>query len=170
MPGWRLFWIPQDSNDKGALKRLLADWDNLVERERQVGVRAGDPIFLAPDYRVDRLLSLYGQSAAFRRYTPRTRRNYATDICQLLTFLSRHDTSWASAVTKDIEDYKHWRGYADTNERLVDGTKWDDELAAFAGLYRWAVEERHIASNPTAMAEDTRRTNVRWLTPRTRQL
>lgn len=186
MPGWRLFWIPQDSNDKGVLKRLLADWDNLVERETQVGVRAGDPIFLSPDYRVDRLLSLYGQSLTFRRYTPRTRRNYATNICLLLTFLSRRDISWASAVAKDIEDYKHWRRNAETNECLVGGARWDEELAAFASLYRWAAEERHIAGNPViqettardgtgsvspaAMAEDTRRNNVRWLTPRTRQL
>jgi hypothetical protein len=67
---------------------LLTGWDDLVAREVEVGVQAGDPIFLAPDYRVDPVLALYGQSTTFRRYTAETRRNYATDICLLLTFLS----------------------------------------------------------------------------------
>jgi hypothetical protein len=58
---------------------LVVGWTDLPAREEGVGVQPGDPIFLAPDHRVDVVLGLYGQSAGFRRYTEETRRNYATD-------------------------------------------------------------------------------------------
>lgn len=42
-------------------RRLLAGWDDLAVREVEIGVQAGDPIFLAPDHRVDPVLALYSQ-------------------------------------------------------------------------------------------------------------
>ena len=84
---WRVFWVPQDAVRAGVRKRVLAGWEDLRSREDACGVRAGDAIFLSPDHRVDPLLSQYVQSAVSRRYTAETRRNYATDIALLLTFL-----------------------------------------------------------------------------------
>jgi hypothetical protein len=69
---WRVFWVPRDAIRAGVPRRVLAGWEDLPAREDT----AGDPIFLPPDYRVDPLLSLYVQSARFRRYTAETRRNY----------------------------------------------------------------------------------------------
>jgi site-specific recombinase XerD len=163
---------------------LLAGWEDLPAREDQVGVRAGDPLFLSPDYRVDRLLSLYGQSTKFRRYTAETRRNYATDIGLFLTFLWGRGREWTEATPRDLEDYQHWRRFAKTNPQRIGGSKWDRELAAFTSLYAWAVANHHVLRNPVAMkqvvgrngevlavpearAKDARRSNVHWLTPRT---
>jgi hypothetical protein len=84
---WRVSWVPQDAVRTGVRKRVLNGWEDLPALEDEVGVRAGDPIFLSPDHRVDPLLSLYAQSTRFRRYTAETQRNYATDIALLLTFL-----------------------------------------------------------------------------------
>lgn len=69
--GWRVFWVPQDAVRGGVRRRVLADWADLAAREDEAGVRAGDPVFLSPEYRVDPLLSLYGQSKRFREYTHR---------------------------------------------------------------------------------------------------
>ena len=76
---WRVFWVPRDAVRTGVRRRVLAGWDDLPAREGMVGVRAGDPVFLSPDYRADPPLSLYAQSDPFRRCTAETRRNYATD-------------------------------------------------------------------------------------------
>jgi integrase len=182
--GWRVFWVPQDAVRTGVRGSLLEGWEDLPAREDEVGVRAGDAIFLSPDYRVDPLLSLYGQSRVFRAYTSETRRNYATDIALLLAFLWSRGRGWAEAIERDLEDYEHWRRFAEANPMPVGGSKWDRELAAFASLYGWAVKERHLARSPVAMkqvlgrngevltvaaakAKDARPSNVHWLTPRT---
>lgn len=181
---WRVFWVPQGSVRGDVRRRLLAGWDDLAVREVENGVQAGDPIFLAPDHRVDPVLALYSQSITFRRYTTETRRNYATDISLLLTFLSNRGQDWRQARARDLEDFEHWRRFAGTNPERIGGTKWDREVAAFASLYRWAAREGHVQRNPVAMrqvvgrdgqvitvpaarAKDARRSNVHWLTPRT---
>jgi integrase len=181
---WRVFWVPLDAVRAGVRRRVLAGWEDLPAREDRTGIKAGDPIFLSPDYRVDLILSLYVQSSVFRRYTAETRRNYVTDIVLLLTFLWGQGRSWADAVERDLEDYEHWRRFAAGNPNRVGGSKWDRELAAFASLYGWAVKNGHMTRNPVAMkqvrgrngevvtapaarAKDARPSNVHWLTPRT---
>ncbi|MBA8924509.1 site-specific recombinase XerD [Kutzneria viridogrisea] len=184
MTDWRVFWVPQDAVRTGVRRQVLEGWEDLPIREEEVGVRAGDPIFLSPDYRVDSLLSLYGQSRRFRAYSTETRRNYATDIRLLLTFLSGRGRSWTEATQRDLEDYEHWRRSAERNPDRVGGSKWDRELAAFASLYGWAVKHGDVQRSPLAMtqrvgrdgavltvpaarAKDARSGNVYWLTPRT---
>jgi integrase len=181
---WRVFWVPRDEVRSAVRRRVLAGWEDLAAREDEVGIRAGDPIFLTPDYTVDWVLGLFGQSTKFRRYTSETRRNYATDIVLLLTFLFQRGRRWTEAVARDLEDFEHWRRFAEANPGRIGGTKWDRELAAFAGLYRWAVENGHVRRNPVAMeqvvgregdvltvpaarAKDAKSSNVHWLTPRT---
>ncbi|MFF4617728.1 site-specific integrase [Nonomuraea jabiensis] len=149
-----------------------------------MGVRAGDLIFLSPDYRVDTRLSAYARSKEFRSCTVETRRNYATDIGLLLDFLWRRGRGWTEAREQDLEDFEHWRRKEETNPRRVGGTKWDRELAAFMHLYKWAVKYKVMPYNPAATtqvmgrhgqvltvpearAKDARPTNVHWLTPRT---
>jgi site-specific recombinase XerD len=132
---------------------------------------------------VDALLSLYFQSAEFRRYRAETRRNYTRDIALLLTFLWGRDKAWTDAGQRDLEDYEHWRRFATENPARIGGTKWDRELAAFISLYKWAVRNNYAARSPVAMrqvwdrngnartvaavrAKDARQSNVHWLTPR----
>jgi site-specific recombinase XerD len=184
MAVWRLFWVPQDAERSGVRRQVLAGWEDLPAREDAAGVRAGDPIFLSPDHRVDPLLSLYVQSAGFRRYTAETRRNYATDIALLLTFLWGRGRAWTDVVERDLEDYEHWRRFARENPDRIGGSKWDRELAAFTSLYGWAARNQYVTRSPVAVrqvrsrsgdvvtvaaarAKDARPSNVHWLTPRT---
>jgi hypothetical protein len=102
---------------------------------------------------VDPLLSLYVQSAGFRRYTPETKRNYATDIALWLTFLWRRGKAWIDAVERDLEDYEHWRRFAAGNPRRIVGAKWDRELAAFPSLYGWAARSGRLMRSPVAMKQ-----------------
>jgi site-specific recombinase XerD len=181
---WRVFWVPKDAVRTGVRRRVLAGWEDLPTREDQAGIKAGDPIFLSPDHRVDPLLGLYVQSPAFRRYTAETKRNYATDIKLLLTFLWGRGKAWTDAAERDLEDYEHWRRFAAQNPDRIGGSKWERELATFAALYGWAVKGGYVTPNPVAMkqvrgrngdvvtvpaarAKDARPSNVHWLTPRT---
>jgi site-specific recombinase XerD len=184
MAVWRVFWVPQDAVRTGVRGRVLAGWEDLSAREDRTGIKAGDPVFLSPDHRVDPLLGLYVQSPAFRRYTVETKRNYATDIKLLLTFLWGRGKAWTDAAERDLEDYEHWRRFAVQNPDRIEGSKWERELATFAALYGWAVKNGYVAPNPVAMkqvrgrngdvvtvpaarAKDARPSNVHWLTPRT---
>lgn len=186
---WRVFWVPRDAGRTGISRRVLAGWEDLPAREDAAGIRAGDPIFLSPDYRVDPLLCLYGQWPGFRRLTASTKQSYATDIGLLLTFLWGRGKAWTDATGRDLEDYEHWRRFADGNPSRVGGDKWERELMAFTHLYRWAVREDngYVARNPVVMkqvrgrdggvvtvpaarAKDAGRSNVHWLTPRTWRL
>ncbi|WP_234382176.1 site-specific integrase [Streptomyces dysideae] len=136
---------------------------------------------------MDPLLSLYVQSPGFRRYSVETKRNYATDIALLLTFLWGRGRSWTNAAARDLEDYEHWRLHAVENPVRIGGSKWNRELSAFSGLFAWAVKERWISRSPVATrqvlgrrgevltvavakAKDSRPSNVHWLTPRTWRL
>ncbi|MEN8656180.1 integrase [Streptomyces sp. 21So2-11] len=139
---------------------------------------------MSPDYRVDLVLGLYGQSAKFRRYTAETKRNYATDNALLLTALWARRKTWLEATSKDLEDYEDWRRFALTNPNRIGGSKWDRELSAIMSLYSWAKKEGYLPRNPVLMkqvvgrngetlmvpeqrADDARPSNAHWLTPRT---
>jgi hypothetical protein len=87
MRKWRVFWVPKTAPIVSPRIPLLAGWAELAVREESAGIRPGDPILLAPDYRVDELLGLYTRSSPFRGYTRETKRNYITDDCLFLNFL-----------------------------------------------------------------------------------
>jgi site-specific recombinase XerD len=175
---WRVFWVPRDAARHGVRASVLAGWNDLSSREDEAGVSAGDPIFLSPDWCVDGLLSLYGQSGKFRGYTAETKRNYATDIALLLTMLWERGKQWTEATGKDLADYEHWRRFATGNPQRIGGSKWDREQAAFASLYAWAKDEHRLGHSPVTVpqvigrrrANDARPSNVHWLTPRTWRL
>jgi hypothetical protein len=129
---WRVFWVRAAGPQAGSAE--LQTWlEGLAERERESGVRPGDPVFLSPDYRVDPLLTRYVRSRRFRSLAMSTRLNYATDIALLLTFLWSRGKSWRDALDRDLEDFEYWRTRAPENPERVGGSKWNRELAAFNG-------------------------------------
>jgi site-specific recombinase XerD len=181
---WRVFWVPRDAVRGGIRRSVLEGWEDLPAREREVDVRAGDAIFLSPDYRVDPRLSAYARSREFRSCTAETRRNYATDIRLFLDFLWSRGRGWTEAREQDLEDFEHWRRQEESNPGRIGGNKWDRETAAFLHLYKWAVKNKVVTRNPVATkqvmgrygevltvaearAKDARPSNVHWLTPRT---
>ena len=101
----------------------------------------------------DAVLSLYGQSNGFRRYTAETMRNYATDIALLLSFLWARGRVWTETVPRDLEDYEHWRRFAEGNPQRIGGSKWDRELAAFASLFACSAKNGYVRRNPVAMRQ-----------------
>jgi site-specific recombinase XerD len=163
----------------------LSQWGDLAEREASVGIRPGDPILLAPDYRVDELTVLYFSSRPFSRYTAETKRNYTTDLCLYFNFLWLRGKLWTQAVESDVEEFQFWRQESEDNPRRVGGSKWNRELAALSSLYGWAVKPGNavVARNPIETREilgrrgnmvatpvlkdgDAKNSNVHWLTPR----
>ncbi|MFE9476779.1 hypothetical protein [Streptomyces griseofuscus] len=106
MSKWRVFWVPKPAPITPPRVTVLAGWTNLTEREASTGIRPGDPILLAPDYRIDELLSLYTRSSPFRGYTGETKRNYITDLRLFLNFLWQHGKVWTQAVESDVDDFQ----------------------------------------------------------------
>jgi hypothetical protein len=135
----------------------------------RIGLLPGDPVFVAPDGVVDRDLLDFVCSAEFRYLERETKRNYATDIRPLLSFLSSRGVPWRRATRQDLADYRHWRCQAPQNPRRVGGTKWNREAAAFTKLFRWAK----VSPLPVDIgrredrAADSVSSRVLWLTPRT---
>jgi hypothetical protein len=76
---WHVVWVP----DPGGWGPLPADALGVRDLPRAVGglgLQAGDPVFLAPDFTVDLDLLDFVRSNAFRWLERETKRNYATDI------------------------------------------------------------------------------------------
>ncbi|MGQ7754418.1 site-specific integrase (plasmid) [Streptomyces sp. WC2508] len=92
---------------------------NLPAAAARIGLRPGDPVFVAPDGTVDRDLLDFVRSLAFRDLERETKRNYATDIRPLLTFLSSRGVPWRQATRQDLADYRHWRCRAPQNSRRI---------------------------------------------------
>ncbi|MEU2911929.1 integrase [Streptomyces massasporeus] len=185
MSKWRVFWVPKTAPIATPRVPVLAGWADLAEREESTGIRPGDPILLAPDYRVDELLGLYTRSSPFRGYTRETKRNYITDDCLFLNFLWLRGRVWTQAVESDVDDFEFWRRTSPDNPVRVGGNKWNRELAALMNLYTWAAKPgnefvprnpiplhqvvgRHgqVVAVPDGKAKDARGSNVHWLTPR----
>ncbi|WP_327075537.1 site-specific integrase (plasmid) [Kitasatospora purpeofusca] len=144
MSRWRVFWVGRDWLT-GTGSPGPDGWE----------MRPGDAVFVGPDYRIDPLLCRFGQSSVFRGYERETRRNYATDIALLLTFLSARQRHWTDARDKDLDDFRSWRLEAPANPALVGSSKWNRELAAFSALYRWATRHRYVTASPVTMRQTT---------------
>jgi site-specific recombinase XerD len=189
MSKWRVFWVPKLAPIAPPQAPVLAGWTDLAEREASTGIRPGDPILLAPDYRIDELVSLYTRSSPFRGYAKETKRNYITDLCLFLNFLWQRRKVWTQAVETDVDDFQFWRQTSPENPVRVGGNKWNRELAALMNLYTWATKpgNEFLPRNPVPMhrvvdrrgqivevpdgkAKDARGSNVHWLTPRTFRL
>ncbi|MFD7281205.1 hypothetical protein ACFV80_30225 [Streptomyces sp. NPDC059862] len=104
-----MFWVPEPALTTPPRVPVLAGWADLAELEESTGIRPGDPILLAPDYRIDELLSLYTRGSPFRAFTKETKRNYITDLCLFLNFLWQRGKVWTQAVEADVVDFQFWR-------------------------------------------------------------
>ncbi|WP_370103590.1 site-specific integrase [Streptacidiphilus sp. MAP12-20] len=110
-------------------------------------------MFVSPDHRIDPGLCRYGQSAAFRKFTTETRRNYADDLVLLLTFLSSRGRHWTQTRDQDLEDFKDWRFRAPQNPGRVGASKSNRELVAFATFFKWAHKNQYVSVSPVAVRD-----------------
>ncbi|MFQ6329175.1 site-specific integrase [Nocardia sp. CWNU-33] len=135
----------------------------------RTGLRPGDPVFVRPDFVVDADLLEFVLSQEFRGLERETRRNYATDIRLLLSWLWQRGVPWRQATRTDLRAYREFRCDSPKNPHRISGSKWDREAAAFTRLYRWA----RVAPLPVDVgrredrAAHARSSRVSWLTPRT---
>ncbi|OEJ28866.1 integrase [Streptomyces agglomeratus] len=169
MSEWHVVWVP-DPGRWGTLPEAgglgVEDLPAAVER---IGLMPGDPVFIAPDFTIDSDLLEFVLSKHFRFLARETKRNYATDIRILLTFLSSRGIDWRRASEQDLLNYRTWRCDAPQNPERISGSKWNREAAAFTRLFKWArVSPRPVdASRREDRAADSVSARVSWLTPRT---
>ncbi len=169
MSEWRVVWVP-DPGRWGPLPQtgVLGVMD-LPDAVARLGLRPGDPVFLAPDFTVDRDLLEFVKSPMFQALMRESKRNYATDIRLLLTFLWRRSVRLREATRQDLKDFRGWRCDAPENPARISGTKWDREAAAFTMLFRWAkVSPLPVdVSLKEDRAADAVSSRASWMTPRT---
>ena len=168
MAEWRVVWVP-DPGGWGSLPEDVLGVRDLPGAVSGLGLHAGDPVFLAPDFTVDLALLEFVRSSDFRWLERETKRNYATDIRLLLDFLWSRKVPWREASVRDLADFRQWRCRAPENPRRVGGAKWNREAAAFTKLFRWAgVSPLPVdVSRRLDRAADAVSSRVSWLTPRT---
>ena len=162
---------------------MLNGWTDLAERERAVGIRAGQPILIDPSGRVDARLSEIFRHREFTRKAEGTKETYAPNYRLFFTFLWQRGLRWDEATATDLEDWEDWRLRGEGNPQPVGGATWSRELAAYKLLYKIAVGLKfvpvspvstHWASTPDGGAvevadlepRDVRSSNVKWLSPR----
>lgn len=148
-----------------------------------MGIHAGDPILLSPDYRIAGVLSRYLCRSSFARLAPETKRNYTDDYCLFFDFLWGRGKAWSDATSDDLWDFEDWRTRSLRNPRRIGGARWNRGLAALGRLYEWAVRAGHVPVSPVVMrsvvgrsgdvvtvpaarAKNAKASEVHWLTPR----
>ncbi|MEV4124198.1 hypothetical protein [Nocardia sp. NPDC049707] len=168
MDEWWLVFVP-DADRWGQLPPDgvlgIQDLPAAVDR---VGLRPGDPVFVRPDFVVDSDLLKFVLSDAFRGLKREKRRNYATDIRVLLSWLWRRGIPWRQATRSDLRAYREFRCDSPKNPHRIGGAKWDREAAAFTRLYRWAgvLPLPVDVGRREDRAAHARSARVTWLTPR----
>lgn len=166
---WRVEWVPDPGRWGPLPTEGVLGVRELPEAVARIGLQPGDPVFVAPDSTVDLDLLDFVRSKDFRSLERETKRNYATDIRLLLTFLSSRGVRWMAATEQDLVDYRAWRCRAPQNPVRIGGSKWNREAAAFTKLFRWAgVQPLPVdVSRVEDRAADSVSARVSWLTPRT---
>jgi hypothetical protein len=85
---WRVVWVPDPGRWGPPPREVVLDVEDLPGAVARIGLQPGDPVFVSPDFMVDLDLLDFVRSRDFRNLERETKRNYATDIRLLLTFLS----------------------------------------------------------------------------------
>ena len=178
---WRLCRVGSGGPPSGTMS-LLGSWDDLAERERELGIMEGQPFLLAPDGWPDRDVISYLNSGSFRRLATESQKSYATDLKVHLTFLASQGIDWRDATVNHFLDYEFWRRRDSRNVRRVGGAKFARELAACRRFYEWQVRRGTMDRSPVEVDEVWRRdgtvgaavrlrpsnarsSRVKWLTP-----
>ena len=98
---WRLCRVREDS-PPSATQSLLGAWDDLAERERDLGIAPGQPFLLPPGGWPDRDVLAFFNSASFRRLALQTQIAYATDLKVHFTFLASQGLDWRDATVDNF--------------------------------------------------------------------
>lgn len=184
---WTVRWVASALAVPVGAHPVLGSWADLVEREDALGIRAGDPFMVAPDYRVDARLTRFFCRSSFAHLSRSTKRSYLNDYRVFFNFLWPRGRNWDAATAEDLFDFEDWRRRSPRNPARISGAKWNRELAALRRLYEWAARDGHVSASPVlvntvrnrhgdlvevarARAKDVRSSNVKWLTPRTFRL
>lgn len=162
---------------------LAKEWDDLLDREVDLGIFIGQPVLLPPSGRPDIGVIQYINSGSFRRLSLQTQQSYAKDLKIFFSFLDSQNKTWKIASEDDLENYEFWRRRDSRNLKRISGAKFARELAAIDRFYKWHVAKGALRSSPVAVKttrqrnggvaealalapRNVRRTNVKWLTVR----
>ena len=187
---WLLTWTGSALPDP-SFHPLLAELNDLEQRERALDISRDAPVLIAPDGSCDVRLCEFLASSHFARLSSSTKKSYAADLRMWLEYLGNRGKTWSQAFPRDVNTYWLWRSRSDLNEHSVSGSKVNRELAAISLLYRWASHRTrgHVEFNPVereslgparsgagyqngvpVRSRNVVGERVKWVTPRTFRL
>lgn len=179
---WRVFQVPEVEEGFTTDDPVLAKWDDLRERENNVGVRPGQWFLSQVGVPSDPEVVAFFNSPGFQRRAVGTQLAYARDLKVFFEFLASRDRIWRDATHVDVEDYEFWRRRDPTNPRRVSGSKFNRELAALNLFFTFQIRRGSITGSPVRLQQTTQRdgslavvpelrskrvqsSRVNWLTP-----
>lgn len=156
---------------------LAAEWQNIADRERKLGIAPGTPVLVAAELVDDRLNVYFRHS--FGRDQMSTAMTYAFELRQWMAFLGARDVRWDEARREDVRAFQSWRVYDEENSSRVTPATWNKGWAALKHFYGWARDEGWVDSDPVGQHDrlrdpsaaggyrekNARGSRDRWLTP-----
>lgn len=151
---------------------------SLIDRERRLGLRPGQPFLLRPDGAADVEVLAFFASASFGLLSEQSQLSYAKDLRYFLSFLESQDVPWRDADHDDLLNFEYWRRRDPDNPQRVSAAKFARELAACRKFYEWQQARGVVSSSPllgAALGDGTqvmrphraaRSVRVKWLAPR----
>ena len=88
-----------------AFHPVLAELDDLGERERALGIGRDTPVLIAPDGSCDPRLCEFVVSPHFARLSSSTKKSYAADLRMWLEYLDTRGKGWSEASPQDVNTY-----------------------------------------------------------------
>jgi site-specific recombinase XerD len=156
---------------------LAAEWADIADRERRLGIPPGAPVLVSGG-QIDDRLNVYFRQGFARDQMP-TAWTYAVEVRLWLAFLDTRDVRWDEARREDVRAFQMWRVYDDQNPRRVSPATWNKGWAALKHFYGWARRDGWIVTDPIGPQDrlrnsssvrghrekNARASRDRWLTP-----
>jgi len=130
---------------------LLTQYEDLQQRELNLGIQPGTPILLDSKLNHDIRLIKFFNSAVWRSLHEGTRETYRTVYRPFFEFMHRRGRDIWTADEEDIALWKIARTDATVNPTgFVQGATWNKEISALDVLFKWASNPRrgYMISNP----------------------
>lgn len=180
--GWVVHQVPTIDVPFQTNDQVLAEYEELFDRERKSGVRPGQWFLGRVGGRTDPSVRAFFISPEFRYKAVESQRCYCVDLKVFLEFLEAQGTSWRYATHNNLEDYEFWRRRDERNPDPVSGAKFNRELSAIRLFYDFQVRRGALAKSPvllsrafnpitgetfapTLRSKRARKNRVKWLTP-----
>ena len=149
-----------------ACSAVIAEWDDLDERELALGIEPRRPFLLRPDFTADIDVLLYCASPRFRLLAPQSQLGYANNIRVFLSYLESQGVDWREATEDHLLNYEYRRRRKPIEKQSsISGAAFARELAALNHFFGWQKDRGVIQESPVKLRSYRRHDGTTGTTP-----